>query len=207
VQPNILYLHSHDTGRWVQPYGQPVQTPNVQHLADQGVVFRQAFSAAPVCSGSRAALLTGEHCHLNGMMGLAHRGWSLRDPALHWVHSLHPAGYTSALIGEQHIAADPADIGYDEVVDVDSNHASDVAPAAVAAIERLPEPWFLSVGFFETHRSFAEPTSVDDSLYSLPPPGIPDTGTPEPTWPRSRRACAPSIRASGRCSTPSTGGG
>lgn len=28
--PNILYLHSHDTGRYVQPYGYPVQTPNIQ---------------------------------------------------------------------------------------------------------------------------------------------------------------------------------
>ncbi len=51
--PNILYLHSHDTGRWVQPYGYQVPTPNIQHLADQGVLFRRAFCVAPVCSGSR----------------------------------------------------------------------------------------------------------------------------------------------------------
>ena len=55
MRPNILYLHSHDTGRYVQPYGYPVPTPNIQHLTDQGVLFRQAFCAAPVCSGSRAA--------------------------------------------------------------------------------------------------------------------------------------------------------
>jgi len=54
MRPNVLYLHSHDTGRYVQPYGYPVPTPNIQHLADQGVLFRQAFAAAPVCSGSRA---------------------------------------------------------------------------------------------------------------------------------------------------------
>ncbi|MGA2163398.1 MAG: hypothetical protein ABSH36_02895 [Solirubrobacteraceae bacterium] len=40
--PNILYLHSHDTGRYVQPYGHPVPTPNIQRLADQG-----CCSAAP----------------------------------------------------------------------------------------------------------------------------------------------------------------
>jgi arylsulfatase A-like enzyme len=34
--PNILYLHSHDTGRFVQPYGHQVPTPNIQRLADQG---------------------------------------------------------------------------------------------------------------------------------------------------------------------------
>ena len=52
--PNILYLHSHDTGRYVQPYGHQVPTPNIQRLADQGMLFREAFCAAPTCSGSRA---------------------------------------------------------------------------------------------------------------------------------------------------------
>jgi N-sulfoglucosamine sulfohydrolase len=77
--PNILYLNSHDTGRYVQPYGNAIPTPNIQWLADQGVMFRNAFCAAPSCSGSRAALLTGSYCHNNGMMGLAHRGFALYD--------------------------------------------------------------------------------------------------------------------------------
>ena len=57
---NILYIHSHDTGRYIQPYGHQVPTPNFQLLADQGVLFRNAFCAAPTCSGSRASLLTGQ---------------------------------------------------------------------------------------------------------------------------------------------------
>src|SRR3954466_246447 len=80
LRPNIVYLHSHDTGRHIQPYGHQVPTPNIQRLADQGLLFRQAFSAAPVCSGSRAALLTGEYSHTNGMLGLAHRGYRLPPP-------------------------------------------------------------------------------------------------------------------------------
>ena len=75
TRPNILYIHSHDTGRYVQPYGYQVPTPNIQLLADQGALFRKAFCAAPTCSGSRASLLTGQYCHNNGMLGLAHRGW------------------------------------------------------------------------------------------------------------------------------------
>ena len=55
--PNILYIHSHDTGRYVQPYGYQVPTPNIQLLADQGVLFRAgvlrrarpARAAAPRC--------------------------------------------------------------------------------------------------------------------------------------------------------------
>ena len=58
-KPNILYLHSHDTGRFIQPYGHQVPTPNIQRLADQGLLFRKAFCAAPTCSGCRSALLTG----------------------------------------------------------------------------------------------------------------------------------------------------
>ena len=56
-RPNILYLHSHDTGRYIQPYGYNVPTPNLQKLAGEGFLFRQAFDAAPTCSPSRAALL------------------------------------------------------------------------------------------------------------------------------------------------------
>jgi N-sulfoglucosamine sulfohydrolase len=174
--PNILYIHSHDTGRYVQPYGFQVPTPNIQMLADQGVLFREAFCAAPTCSGSRASLLTGLYCHNNGMLGLAHRGWKLNDYRQHWVHTLRKAGYHSTLIGEQHISLDPGVIGYDEVVPVDSNHASYVAPLTIQALkEAPPQPWFMSVGFFETHRDFSAPTSVRDTLYSLPPPNLPDT--------------------------------
>ena len=132
--PNVLYVHSHDTGRYVQPYGYPVPTPNIQHLADQGVLFRQAFCAAPVCSGSRAALLTGQSTHATGMLGLAHRGYRLRNPEHHMVHVLRSAGYWSGLIGEQHLSADPADVGYDCVVDLDTTKVHDVAPAATRLI-------------------------------------------------------------------------
>jgi len=58
-RPNILYLHSHDTGQYIQPYGHPVPTPNLQRFAEQGVTFRNAFCANPTCSASRAALVTG----------------------------------------------------------------------------------------------------------------------------------------------------
>ena len=176
MQPNILYLNSHDTGRYVQPYGNPVPTPNIQWLADQGVMFRNAFCAAPSCSGSRAALLTGSYCHNNGMIGLAHRGFALNDRAQHIVATLRDAGYHSELIGEQHVSAAPDQLGYDVVHEIPDTTVSEVAPAAIRALTGdLPRPFFLSVGFFETHRSFFAPSSVRDRVYSLPPPFLPDT--------------------------------
>jgi N-sulfoglucosamine sulfohydrolase len=175
-RPNILYLHSHDTGRYVQPYGHPVPTPNIQRLADQGMLFRRAFCAAPTCSASRACLLTGQYGHNNGMMGLAHRGWSLNDYHQHLVHPLHDAGYHSVLIGEQHIAKRPDIIGFDRVVKIATTDVQTVAPVASEILSQPPpEPFFMSVGFFETHRDFLHPPSLRDTLYSLPPPNLPDT--------------------------------
>ncbi len=149
-------------------------TPNIQLLADQGVLFREAFCAMPTCSGSRACLLTGQGGAGNGMLGLAHRGWRLNDYSHHLVHTLHEAGYRTTLIGEQHISGDPGVIGYDEVIPIDSTHAHEIAPKAIEMLRTAREPFFASVGFFETHRDFAAPTSVRDTLYSLPPPNLPD---------------------------------
>jgi len=174
--PNILYLHSHDTGRYVQPYGHSIPTPNIQRLAEEGVLFRQAFCAAPTCSPSRAALLTGQSAHSSGMIGLAHRGFSMKDYGQHLLHSLREAGYPSTLVGVQHIATDSKVIGYDEVLSTRSNRAEDVAPRAAEYLEDGPsQPFFLSVGFGETHREFPEPDSEGDAKYSLPPFPIPDT--------------------------------
>jgi N-sulfoglucosamine sulfohydrolase len=174
--PNILYLHSHDTGRYVQPYGEQVPMPNVQGLADQGVLFRRAFCAAPTCSASRACLLTGQYGQSNGMLGLAHRGWSLRDYRHHIVNVLREVGYTSTLIGEQHISKEPEVIGYDEVMKIPTTHVDTVAPLAMEVLRRPRDrPLFVSVGFFETHREFLGPGSLRDVHYSKPPNNLPDS--------------------------------
>lgn len=174
--PNVLYLHSHDTGRLVQPYGYAVATPNLLRLAEEGVLFRQAFTANPTCSPSRACLLTGQCAHRNGMTGLAHRGFALTDYRRHVLHTLRTQGYTSALAGVQHIARGPEawkTIGYDQCV---SRNNQSPEKDAAAWLENAPsQPFFLSVGFFDTHREFPEDTPEDDPRYCLPPPPLPDT--------------------------------
>jgi len=175
MPPNILYLHSHDTGRCVQPYGAHVPTPHLQRFAEQGVVFRQAFSAAPTCSPSRAALLTGQCAHACGMIGLAHRGFSLRDPRSHLASVLRAAGYHTALIGVQHEATDPATLGYSTVVPLPERDAAHVAPAAARFLAGAPqEPFFLSVGFSETHRDYPPPEPPDDPRWCRAPAPLPD---------------------------------
>ncbi len=173
--PNILYLHSHDTGRQVQPYGGAVRTPRIQRLAEEGVVFRQAFCAASTCSASRACLLTGRYAHANGMLGLAHRGWSLDDYQQHIVHTLRDIGYHSTLVGEQHVSKEPGEIGYDEVVKIGTTRATDVAPVTIDLLRRAHRrPFFLSVGFFETHREFFRPADGEERWAAVPA-HLPDT--------------------------------
>lgn len=109
------------------------------------------------------------------MIGLAHRGFSMNDPGKHILYTLRTAGYRSVLAGLQHIADTPEKIGYDEPLRPKSDRAADVAPAAVAFLDRKPtEPFFLDVGFFETHREYPEPAPGDER-YLLPPAPIPDT--------------------------------
>jgi N-sulfoglucosamine sulfohydrolase len=173
--PNILYVHSHDSGRYLQPYGHAIPTPTLRKLAAEGVLFRSAFSAAPTCSPSRAALLTGQCPHKSGMLGLAHRGFSLNDYSHHMLYTLRQAGYHSVLAGLQHIAARPETIGYDEILSHRSQSAVDVAPAAVAYLNRHPkQPFFLDAGFFETHRTYHQPTAEDDPHVTAPPHTVPD---------------------------------
>lgn len=178
-RPNIVYLHSHDTGRYVEPYGYEISTPNLKRFADEGILFSRAFSASPTCSPSRAALLTGMTPGCNGMWGLAHTdgrggpGYRLNDYSQSIIHSLKTLGYTSALAGIQHIASveggdhqtNASVIGYDFLLETrakqvlghvgpcyDCVRADDVADAAVEFLyRRPPQPFFLDVGFAETH--------------------------------------------------------
>ena len=176
-KPNILYIHSHDTGRYLQPYGHAIPTPNLQRLAERGVLFRRAYCAAPTCSPSRAALLTGQSPHSAGMLGLANRGFVLADFRQHIIHTLKSAGYTSALAGIQHLTSakfhhGAEAVGYDHILTTDHN---DAHSAAVDFIKSSPEqPFWLTVGFFENHREF--PTAHDvNPDHVQPPAGLPDS--------------------------------
>src|SRR5260221_3470497 len=175
-RPNIIYIHSHDSGRYLQPYGHAVPTPNLQRLATEGVLFRQAFNAAPTCSPSRASLLTGMCPHSNGMFGLAHRGFVLNDYKQHILHTLRAAGYYSALFGVQHVARKPETIGYDKAQTFPGNHVEQVSAAAAEFLKSAPKtPFFLDIGFQETHREFRKPGSNEDARFCMPPAPIPDT--------------------------------
>ena len=180
-KPNIIYIHSHDTGRYVQPYGQAIPTPNIQKLSEDGVLFKNAFCANPTCSPSRAALLTGQWAHSCGMGGLANRGWSLPVPEHLIPHTLNKAGYETALAGFQHVVRNVEDTGYQRILSKENGKSGAEERACAFLNEKHDSPFFLDIGFGETHRKakgFDPPPDGEpktDPRYVKPPPTFPDT--------------------------------
>lgn len=178
MRPNIVFLHAHNTGVHVQPYGHAVPTPHLQQLAEQGVMFRQAFCVSPTCSPSRASFMTGQWPHTCGMHGLAHRGFQLRDYRRTLVHVLREAGYETVLSGLQHIAAGADMLGYDRHISPPPPWPGrEVAERAVRFLrEEHSRPFFLDVGVFETHTPYPDPDTCGiDTRYVRGPANLPDT--------------------------------
>ncbi len=181
---NVLYLHCHDAGRYIEPYGYKVSTPNLQRLAEEGMLFRQAHCANPTCSPSRAALLTGQAAHSSGMLGLAHRGWTLNDYGQTWMSVLRAHGYQTVLTGQQHIThhtTHPPEVaGYSEVMGTDNGFDSPPQLVEEFLSRRPQDPFFLDVGFHAPHRTgrlgdFKRRSEPKDDRYLMPPPTLPDT--------------------------------
>ena len=171
---NILYLHTHDAGRYVEPYGHAIPSPNVQKLAERGVLFRQAFNVAPTCSPSRSGLVTGRWTHCNGMFGLTGQGWSLNDYSQHIARFLSKNGYETALAGAQHVAKEPRDVGVDKLgyerILTRSKEKGGTGMAAEDAArwfleQKHDRPFFLTVGFGEPHRY--NPGDPDHRVFNL----------------------------------------
>jgi N-sulfoglucosamine sulfohydrolase len=119
------------------------------------------------------------------MHGLAHRGFHWDSYRGHLANQMKRGGYVTALAGVEHTAPDPYTIGYDHVLftkDGSADPTGGSAEAADAAVEFITNPpsapYFLSVGIWETHRPYPDPDPSqphEDSRYTLPPAGIPDT--------------------------------
>ncbi|MFV0240785.1 MAG: sulfatase [Lacrimispora sphenoides] len=190
---NVLYIHTHDSGRVLSPYGYKVPTPNMESFSRTAAVFRNAYCAGPTCSPSRAAMLTSTYPHQNGMLGLAQRGFTM-DYSKHLVHYLNGNGYYTALCGIQHEAGwyldrklGAAEIGYQEELTTDNSGYSqeelvdwdkENASKACRWLKNYnkEQPFFLSYGMYATHRRFPDKIDEDiDPEYALPPYPIPDT--------------------------------
>ena len=151
--PNVLIVTTHDTGRFIQPYGvSSVDTPNLSRLAAEGARFN-AYTTAPQCSPSRASLTTGRYPRANGTMGLTHgeHRWDLHANERTIPQILRTVGYRSGHWGVEHAARRPERIGndfYDRPYEIAA-----IVPAVAAFIDADPgRPFVVQVGLSETHR-------------------------------------------------------
>ncbi len=141
----------------------------MERLAGGAFVFSDAHCAAPTCSPSRAAMLTGRTAHENAVTGLTHRGWDMADYNRHLAAHLGRHGFHTAWAGIQHEFADESRMPYHEWIPSVARHSvTRDAAAAAAASDWLMDkgnerPFFLWLGFFLPHVPFLKSAGPDDA--------------------------------------------
>ncbi|MCC5800782.1 sulfatase family protein [Rossellomorea vietnamensis] len=181
---NIVYIHTHDTGKYIKPYGRQVPTPNLLSFAKEALLFTNAFNGSPTCSPSRASFMTGTYPHQNGMLGLAHRGFQLVDFDWHLASYLKSMDFETVLCGVQHEhrfwkplkqgEEAAKELGYtthltsdmegyqvsSSLTEWDKENAQRVVEY-VRKRERQDKPFFLSYGLYTTHREYPSLTEEE----------------------------------------------
>ena len=100
--PNIILIMTDDQG-WGQTgyYDHPVlETPNLDAMAENGLRFERFYAAAPVCSPTRASILTGR---TNDRTGVMDHGYALRKQEKTIAVALQKAGYATGHFGKWHL--------------------------------------------------------------------------------------------------------
>ena len=179
-KPNVIVVISHDTGRFVRPYGvTTVNTPACDRLAEEGVVFDGMFCTAPQCSPSRAGLFTGRAPHATGVHGLTHRpfDFDIRDGVRHAASYFRELGYRTFAAGSCHETHSLDRHGFD-AIERDRN-ALTMPDAFKDWLGTGDGPFFAELSTFQTHRPFpTDEIPPDDSLgVTVTPPLEPTAGT------------------------------
>ena len=147
TRPNILLIVSEDNGPELGCYGdKSARTPNLNQLADEGILFRHAYVPQAGCSQSRASFLTGLYPHQHGQFGLATWGFRLyREDIPNLPRSLKGAGYRTGIIGKLHVnpaSAFPFDMHEIQSANFQRENLEDYAQHAKRFFNETDSPFF-----------------------------------------------------------------
>ena len=110
-RPNILFIMSDDHAyQAISAYDKRlIDTPNIDRIADDGILFSNASVTNSICAPSRAVILTGKHSHINGKIdNLA----KFDDSQITFPQLFQKAGYQTAMFGKLHFGNNPK--GFDD---------------------------------------------------------------------------------------------
>lgn len=153
AQPNIIVILADDLGYAdVSTYpGGRIPTPNIDRLGREGVIFTQGYVTAPICSPSRAGLMTGRYQQRFGFE--YNNGPDTRDVAEHLgldpkeitlAQALRDGGYHTGAIGKWHLGASeehyPTRRGFDEWWGFLTGQTNYIDPTAADAVNAAPPP-------------------------------------------------------------------
>ena len=105
-RPNILFIMSDDHAyQAISAYSDKlIQTPNIDRIADEGILFTNACVTNSICAPSRAVILTGKHSHLNGKID-NHAKFDTTQVT--FPQLFQKAGYQTAMYGKLHFGNNP----------------------------------------------------------------------------------------------------
>jgi len=111
TKPNILFIMSDDHAyQAISAYDDKlIQTPNIDRIAKEGMLFNNACVTNSICAPSRAVILTGKHSHINGKIDNKSK---FDDSQITFPQLFQKAGYQTAMFGKLHFGNNPK--GFDD---------------------------------------------------------------------------------------------